>query len=433
MGGLLAKVGLSRRSLFPASESPLCREMVVALPSVRRQRLMVNDPEMIATILDHQSEEFSRPKHTGQDMAAHFDRMIFSAGPTQHGHLRWVIEGLFGPQRLKHFMPRMVRSGRAAQETLQKLAGEDPVDLAPALDRCAADIALRILLSAPADTPTGAALAELLPSVEQAMAREGASAMFLGRQGRRAQEDAVAALASAVDEVIASRESHYGRDGTPGDLAGDLILFRGQDATDAVDPNLARQQIGGMLVHVAASTAATLTWALHLLASEPEIQAEAAEIAAQATSEREPDMHAFARLDLVHRILMETWRLYPPVPFLVRRARKDMDLQGIAIRKNAHLYISQWHLGRHHAYWQAPERFDPDRWSADRLEPDTHIPFSLGPRSCPAAGLARLSASVMLTYVLGAVSVAPGPRAAEPEPGLTLRPKDGLRLVISRR
>jgi cytochrome P450 len=63
-----------------------------------------------------------------------------------------------------------------------------------------------------------------------------------------------------------------------------------------------------------------------------------------------------------------------------------------------------------------------------------YFPFGGGPRFCLGAGLALFETTLLLAMILREYSMEPIPdHAVEPEPGFTLRPRGGVRLVLRRR
>ena len=88
-------------------------------------------------------------------------------------------------------------------------------------------------------------------------------------------------------------------------------------------------------------------------------------------------------------------------------------------------------------FWPDPERFDPDRWSADAeaSRPKfAFFPFGGGSRICIGEQFAWMELLLLLA-ALGQrwkMRLAPGQVAAT-QPVITLRPKFGMRMVLERR
>lgn len=106
-------------------------------------------------------------------------------------------------------------------------------------------------------------------------------------------------------------------------------------------------------------------------------------------------------------VLAESIRLYPPAWIVGRRAIGPFEVQGFTVPARSIVLLSQYVMHRDARWFPDPERFDPDRWTADEqaARPKfAYFPFGGGPR----------------------VRVAP-------QPIITLRPKHGMRMVAERR
>jgi cytochrome P450 len=133
-------------------------------------------------------------------------------------------------------------------------------------------------------------------------------------------------------------------------------------------------------------------------------------------------------------VVSEAMRLYPPVWILTRQAQADDEVGGFHVPAGSDVLISPYTLHRHPAFWNAPERFRPDRFDPGR-QPDrpryAYLPFGAGPRFCVGSHLGLMEASFVLAAVareLRLVTV-PGYRVV-PEPMLSLRIRGGLPMTV---
>jgi cytochrome P450 len=107
------------------------------------------------------------------------------------------------------------------------------------------------------------------------------------------------------------------------------------------------------------------------------------------------------------------------------------------VRAGDLISIWPWIIHRHKRLWDAPDAFDPGRFSADRKDGRhrfQYLPFGGGPRTCVGARLAMAEALTILAIWLSRWRFDPLPgRQVEVSGLVTLRPKDGLPLVLSPR
>jgi cytochrome P450 len=91
-------------------------------------------------------------------------------------------------------------------------------------------------------------------------------------------------------------------------------------------------------------------------------------------------------------------------------------------------------LHRNPSYWENPEAFDPDRFLPERSAARSrfaYLPFGDGPRICIGKGFAMMEAKIVLAMMAGAFRFErAGEHAVELDPGITLRPKNGMPLSI---
>jgi len=130
-------------------------------------------------------------------------------------------------------------------------------------------------------------------------------------------------------------------------------------------------------------------------------------------------------------------RLYPPAWSLARTVIRDIEIGGYCIPAGANVVMSQWIMHRDARFFSDPEKFDPDRWSTEnssKLPKFAYFPFGGGPRQCIGASFAMMEAVLLLATIARRFQL----RAVErlpviPVPSFTLRPKEGIRVALSKR
>ena len=141
------------------------------------------------------------------------------------------------------------------------------------------------------------------------------------------------------------------------------------------------------------------------------------------------------RLPLLRAVLEESLRLYPPVPRFDREAIADDMLGEHEIRAGELVSIWPWIIHRHKRLWEDPDAFDAERFAIGRKYGRfQYLPFGAGPRTCVGARFAMAEALTILAVWLSRWRFAPSPGRQVQVSGLvTLRPKGGLPLLLSRR
>jgi cytochrome P450 len=142
------------------------------------------------------------------------------------------------------------------------------------------------------------------------------------------------------------------------------------------------------------TTARTLTWGWYLLSKHPEILEKLRTEAEQVLGDGRPTGSAdpstgsgrsLERLTYTRMVIDETLRLYPPTAMLARQNLEADEIGGYTIPAMSLITLAPYVVHRSPEYWPDPERFDPERFSAENSagRPKfAYIPFAAGPRVC---------------------------------------------------
>jgi cytochrome P450 len=107
------------------------------------------------------------------------------------------------------------------------------------------------------------------------------------------------------------------------------------------------------------------------------------------------------------------------------------------VKKGHSVIVSQYVTHRDPRWWDDPERFDPDRFApeAEAARPKfAYFPFGGGPRRCIGEQFAWMEGQIILATLAHRMHIEVNP-AYTPQllPRVTLRPRDGLPVTLSRR
>ncbi|XP_066140702.1 cytochrome P450 4g1-like [Euwallacea fornicatus] len=111
------------------------------------------------------------------------------------------------------------------------------------------------------------------------------------------------------------------------------------------------------------------------------------------------------QMKYLERVIMETMRLYPPVPMIARKINEDVKLasRDVTIPAGTTVIISQYVTHRLSKIWANPDKFDPDNFLPENCQGRhyyAYFPFSAGPRSCLGRKYAMLKLKVLIASVL---------------------------------
>ncbi|KAL1355702.1 hypothetical protein HN51_007696 [Arachis hypogaea] len=243
-----------------------------------------------------------------------------------------------------------------------------------------------------------------------------------------------------------------------------LVDMRGAD----VDDRQLRDDLMTMLIAGHETTAAVLTWATFLLSQNPDkmrkAQAEVDSVLGTGT----PTYESLKKLQYIRLIVVESLRLYPQPPLLIRRSLKpDVlpggykgDKDGYAIPAGTDVFLSVYNLHRSPYFWERPDEFEPERFLVQRtneqiegwagfdpsrslgaLYPNeiisdfAFLPFGGGPRKCVGDQFALMESTVALAMLLQNfdVQLKGTPDSVELVTGATIHTKNGLWCKLTKR
>lgn len=151
------------------------------------------------------------------------------------------------------------------------------------------------------------------------------------------------------------------------------------------------------------TTAASLSFLAYNLALNPNIQQKMYEEIVTVLGKEEPGYDNTGKLQYMEMCIHETMRMYPASPRTDRMCVRDTEVKGLKIPEGMQIAIPIYILHHNEKLWQDPEKFDPERFSAEnkaKMKPCQFMPFGFGPRICIGKRLAITEMKIALTKLL---------------------------------
>jgi cytochrome P450 len=197
-----------------------------------------------------------------------------------------------------------------------------------------------------------------------------------------------------------------------------------------------RDEVMTLLIAGHETTAISLSWVWYLLARNSEAEKNLWSELRDVLKGRSPKVEDLPALSYAECVIKEAMRLYPPVWAVVRTVLNDFELGGYRVPAGATIIVSQWVTHRDPRYFDEPEEFKPDRW-LDRKYADAkfvYFPFGAGPRACIGASFAIMETVLVLATIAQRYQIRVPPEVTiQPVPTFTLRPQNGINVVLARR
>ena len=213
------------------------------------------------------------------------------------------------------------------------------------------------------------------------------------------------AVRAFAEEMIGHAREHMRRSPgeSPRNLLEAMLALRDEPESGFSDDDV-YANIMTLLLAGEDTTAYSLAWAMHILASDPEQQARLHRAAREALGDaRVPMTFAdTAKLALFEGVAFEAMRMRPVAPLNFLEANETTELAGIEIPKGTPVFLLTRPATLDDSNYRGARDFKPERWVGQREgNRDGHsarafLQFGAGPRFCPGRYLATLEMKMVL-------------------------------------
>jgi cytochrome P450 len=243
-----------------------------------------------------------------------------------------------------------------------------------------------------------------------------------------------ARLDAMIYRMIADRRAG-GRD--HGDLLSMLLTAQDEDDGGVMTDQQVRDEAMTIFLAGHETTANALTWTWYLLSENSESARRLHDEVDRVLQGCLPTVEDLPKLPFIERVVTEAMRLYPPAWLIGRRAIAEYAFGPYLVPARAILIMSPFIVQRDERFYPNPERFDPDRWTAEfkaSLPPFAYFPFGGGPRRCIGESFAWMELILIVATIAQRwdLRLVPG-HPVVPQPLITLRAKHGMRMTLAAR
>jgi cytochrome P450 len=396
---------------------------------------LLTDPVDIERVLVSEAEKYRKPDFQSDALGDLLGKGLLLSEGQQWRKQRQLANPAFDMRRLMGFADRIVEHN---DDLLAGWTDGAEVDVEQDMTQVTLAVIVDLMLGTDLND-------ERVQTIREALLPLGArfepdpvrfaAPQWLPMPGDSEYQNAVGTMESVIDDIVAERRGTHGDSETdegPDDLLS--ILLRAQDRGEQTDREI-RDEVMTMLLAGHDTTALTLTYTWYLLSQHPEAERRVHDEIDDVLGGDAPTMENVGELDYIEQVVNEAMRLYPPVYTMFREAKEPVELGGYRIPEESAIMLSQWAMHRSERYWDAPDAFDPDRWSRDADRPRfAYFPFGGGPRHCIGKHLAKLEAKLILARTAQQYRLE-YTRNEEPElwPTLTMHPRDGMPMRVHER
>ncbi|GAA6219728.1 cytochrome P450 27C1-like isoform X2 [Lates japonicus] len=166
------------------------------------------------------------------------------------------------------------------------------------------------------------------------------------------------------------------------------------------------------------TTSNTLTWTLHLLSRNPQIQDRLyEEVSTSVPADHIPSASEITQMPYLKAVIKEALRMYPVVLMNARIfTEKNVVIGGYHFPKKTAFMLCHYAISHDEDTFPEPFTFKPERWLRDgreRPNPFGSIPFGFGVRGCVGRRIAELEMYLVLFRLIRLFEIKPDPTMGE--------------------
>ncbi|MGZ0052169.1 cytochrome P450 [Brevibacillus gelatini] len=401
----------------------------------KRHVYLLTNPDQIKEVLVTKQDHFKKGKGLQVARAVVGDGILTSEGQ-KHMRQRRLMQPAFHRERIASYGQVMVRQ---AVELMEEWKAGEVRDIH--------DDMMRVTLAIITETMFGKSIKEGADKIGHAIdvglkyvANKASSFIDIPLSVPTKSNRQFVESNETLDKTIFSliEERRNSQDGRQDDLLGMLLAARDEDDGQGMTDEQVRDEVMTIFVAGHETTANTMSWIFYLLATHPQVEAKLHEELATVLAGRLPTVEDLPKLPYTNLIISETLRLYPAAWTINREVVKEVTIGEYTYQPGDTLMMSQFVMHRLERYYEQPDEFVPERFAGDllkRIPTYAYFPFGGGPRICIGNNFALMEAALLLATIAQRyrLRLAQPGQVVEPEPLVTLRPKNGLPMRLEKR
>jgi cytochrome P450 len=277
---------------------------------------------------------------------------------------RRLIQPAFHKQKMNQLVDNM--NAVIALE-LESLVEEKPVDLFPVMSNLAFNVVAKSLFQLSTAENKFQRIKFIIEEVQNFLIKEirlPHKAWWFSLSGQVKKHLKLAEENNHIIQEIIEERKVSGEE--INDLLNMLLETRYEDTGESMSVEQLIDEIKVLFIAGHETTANALTFTLHLLGRNPEVQQKIFEEIIEIESQTENVIEQLQKMTYTNAVLNESMRLYPPAWITDRQNLEDDSLAHFKIKKNTLIGVSFYELHRNPKYWKNPDEFIPERFLGDQ-------------------------------------------------------------------
>jgi cytochrome P450 len=390
---------------------------VVQFPIPKPATYLVSSPEGAKEVLVNHHNETSKQTLQYNNLSLVTGEGLLTADTQAWRPRRRMLQPAFHKEMVALSVHHIETGLAKLDAQLTELTADGPaiVDIDHAMMSLALEITCGALFGIEVDDDVDEITSATLIALHGVVARARnpiAIPLFIPTPANLKMKRAIKRLDKAVDAILKSRELNELPEQAP--IRDMLDVLLDPDLETPLTKQQIRDEIATFIVAGHETVASALTWAWHLLVTNPD--------------ELQKLKNDPTRAQMVFD---ESLRLYPPAWVITRRTTSDITVDGVLIPAKSLVIVSPWLVHRNQKAWENPDAFQPDRFQ-NGVPQLGYIPFGAGARLCIGKEMARLEGSQILAHIATTWNIEAVHTSQVPiDASVTLRPVSGMPVRIS--
>ena len=344
---------------------------------------------------------------------------------------RRLIQPLFHKQRLQSFVQKINESTVTMLKNWETKTGV-VIDMHTEMTNVTLDIVSQTLMSTEV-VGDFKKISEALVVVMEGMMKILRLPVWIPTPGNLKMQKNRALLFDTIQKIIEDRRKNKTEFN---DLLTMLMEVEDADTRERMTDEQLRDEVITIFLAGHETTANALSYTFFLLAQHAEIKQRVVDEVKQVVGDNEMSFENLSKLEYTTMVIKESMRLYPPVWGITRDASREDVIGGYRIKKGDSIAMSPYAVHRLEKYWENPLKFDPERFSPERMK-NIHryawFPFGGGQRFCIGNNFAMMEMQIVIALACTQFNFSLAENfKLELEPLVTLRPKHGVMMKLEK-
>ncbi|AJK73268.1 cytochrome P450 [Campylobacter jejuni] len=399
---------------------------------------VINDTKEVKRMMVDEVREFPKSAFLHELLSPLLGESIFTTNGEVWKKQRELLRPSFEMTRINKVFNLMSEAVADMMDRFSKYPNHAIIEVDEAMTFITADVIFRTIMSSKLDEEKGKKILNAFVTFQEQSVHTAMRRMFrfpkwlsyvLGDRKRAKAGDVIRQVLSDIIKLRYDMADNAEFE----DILGSLLLVVDADTNKRFSFEEILDQVAMLFLAGHETTASSLTWTLYLLSLYPKEQEKAYEEITQVLQGGAIEISHLRQFKYLTNIFKESLRLYPPVGFFAREAKKDTQVRDKLIKKDSGVVIAPWLIHRHEEFWTNPHGFNPSRFEGE-YKKDAYLPFGVGERICIGQGFAMQEAILILANILKTYKL-------ELEEGfvpdvvgrLTVRSANGMRIKFSKR